>query len=268
MLTKKPLIFLGDIHGNFNYVKWYIKAHKIKDCVIYQVGDFGIGFTNEFNDMNTLGDLNKFLTEHNVQMYAIRGNHDNPKFFDGHLENYFTNLHLLADYTVVDIDGTKILGVGGAVSVDRRPRLREMQEYARVGRDVENYWYDETFKLDEEKLKTFENIDIVVTHTAPDFCTPINKVDFGYLVEQFAKDDAKLKADLTEERNLLTKMFEILKEKNKPDYWFYGHFHNHWNANIEGTNYRLLNINEMYEYKNWKDYEPEWEKEIKEKGTE
>lgn len=260
---KKPLLFLGDIHGNFNYVKWYIKAHKIKDCTIYQVGDFGIGFTNEFNDMNVLGDLNKFLKERNIQMYAIRGNHDNPKFFDGHLANYFDNLHLLADYTMIDIEGVKILGVGGAVSVDRRPRMREQLEYARANRDVELYWYDEVFILDEEKLKTFENIDIVVTHTAPDFCTPDNKNGFGYLVNQFATDDTKLFADLREERDLLTKMCNILKEKNKVDYWFYGHFHKDWFGNIEGTNYRLLTINEIYEYRNWKDYEPEWEKNLK-----
>ena len=265
---KKPLLFLGDIHGNFNYVKWYIKTHKIKDCIIYQVGDFGIGFTNEHNDMNTLGELNKFLKEYNIQMYAIRGNHDNPKFFDGHLANHFDNLHLLADYTVIDIEGTKILGVGGAVSVDRRPRMREQLEYARVNREVELHWHDEVFVLDEEKLRTFENIDIVVTHTAPDFCEPNNKMGFGYLVGQFAKDDPKLYEDLREERDLLTKMYDILKEKNNPDYWYYGHFHRDWAGKFDETNYRLLDINEVCEYRNWKDYEPNWEKDLKEKGTE
>ena len=246
---KNNLLFMGDIHGNFNHVKWYIKAHKIENCTIYQVGDFGIGFTTEFNDMNVLGDLNRFLNERNIQMYAIRGNHDNPKFFDGHLANHFDNLHLLADYTVIDIEGTKILGVGGAVSVDRRPRMREQLEYARVGRDIELHWYDEVFVLDEEKLRTFENIDIVVTHTAPEFCMPINKDGFGYLVEAFAKEDPKLKDDLTEERRLLTKMCNILEEKNKPFLWVYGHFHRDHNEVINGTEYRLLAINEVYDPK-------------------
>jgi len=251
----RPLIFLGDLHGNFNYVTWYIKAHKIKDAVIYQVGDFGIGFTNEYNDMNILDNLNKFLIEHNVHLYAIRGNHDNPKYFNGKFEKYFTNLHLLADYTVVDIDGVKILGVGGAISIDRKFRLGEMQQYTKVGVIKELYWYDEPFVLNEDKLKEFDGIDIVVTHTAPDFCMPINKVGFGTLVEHYALEDPTLKGELTEERNLVTKMYDILKEKNKPDFWFYGHFHNDWTANIEGTNYRLLNINEMYTYRNPKYYE-------------
>lgn len=244
---KTPLLFLGDIHGNFNYVKWYIKAHKLKKCTIYQVGDFGIGFTNEFNDMNTLGLLNKFLVEHNIQMYVIRGNHDNPKFFDGHLANHFDNLHLLADYTVIDIEGTKILGVGGAISVDRVPRMREDTERARYNDDRKNYWYDEVFVLDEEKLKTFENIDIVVTHTAPDFCAPDNKNGFGYLVGQFAQDDPKLYDDLREERTLVTKMWDILKENgNKPFLYFYGHFHNNWVTKLDDCEFRLLGINEFY----------------------
>jgi len=251
----KPIIFLGDIHGNFNYLMWYIKQHKLNDCFIYQVGDFGIGFTNEYNDMKTLGDLNRFLNERNIQMYAIRGNHDNPKYFDGHLEKHFDNLHLLADYTVIELNGKKILGVGGAVSIDRRQRMREQLEYARVGREVELYWHDEIFILDEEKLKTFEGIDIVVTHTAPEFCLPVNKNGFGWLVDQYAADDTKLKGELTEERTLVTKMYEILKEKNKIDYWYYGHFHNNWKANIDGINFNLLAVNEFVEYKDPDDYE-------------
>jgi hypothetical protein len=156
---------------------------------------------------------------------------------------------------VVEIDGVKILGVGGAVSVDRRTRMREQLEYARAGRDIELHWYDEVFVLDEEKLKAIEGIDIVVTHTAPEFCHPVNKTGFGWLVDQYAADDANLKKDLTEERTLVTKMYDILKEKNKIDYWYYGHFHANWKANIDGINFNLLGINEFMEYKNPNDYD-------------
>lgn len=243
----KNLIFLGDIHGNFNYLKWYIKTHDLTDCVIYQVGDFGIGFTTEYNDMNTLGDLNRVLKKRNIQMYAIRGNHDNPKFFDGHLANHFDNLHLLADYTVIDIEGTKILGLGGAISIDRKLRLNEMLVGEIYGRKTELYWPEEVFVFDEEKLKTFENIDVVVTHTAPDFCVPTNKTGFGDLVEHFVKNDANLLQDLREERTLLTKMYEILKEKNKPFLYLYGHFHINHHDNFDGCEFRVLGINEFYD---------------------
>jgi DNA repair exonuclease SbcCD nuclease subunit len=246
---KKPIIFLGDIHGNFDYLKWYIKAHKITDCFIYQVGDFGIGFTSEFNDMTILGQLNKFLNEFNIELYAIRGNHDNPYFFDGHLSNYFTNLHLLPDYTFIDIEGTKILGVGGAVSIDRKIRLDEMQKDIRYNRKRESYWSDEIFKLNEEKLRTFENIDIVVTHTAPEFCAPTNKNVLPNIVKHYMMNDKDLLDDLTNERTLLTKMFNILNEKNKPKLWLYGHFHYKNIEVIDGCQFTLLDINQMYDSK-------------------
>ena len=249
MENYKSIMMLGDIHGNFNYLKWYIKAHKITDCVIYQVGDFGIGFKREFNDMNVLGDLNKFLNEFNIKLYAIRGNHDNPYFFDGHLENYFTNLHLLPDYTVIDFKGTKILGVGGATSIDRKLRLNEMRENLKYNREIELYCHDECFKLDEEKLKTFENIDIVVTHTAPDFCVPTNKNGFASIVTHYMVGDEKLGDDLINERTLLTKMWDVVTEKNKPKLWLYGHFHNENNEVINGCEFRLLDINQMYDPK-------------------
>ena len=66
----KPIYILGDIHGNFNHLIWKIKSDNMKDCIIFQVGDFGIGFTTEFNDMNVLGDLNRLLVS--VITYYIK----------------------------------------------------------------------------------------------------------------------------------------------------------------------------------------------------
>jgi hypothetical protein len=36
------ILMLGDIHGNFNYLKQNIKQKRIDNCVIIQVGDFGL----------------------------------------------------------------------------------------------------------------------------------------------------------------------------------------------------------------------------------
>jgi UDP-2,3-diacylglucosamine pyrophosphatase LpxH len=87
---------------------------------------FSIGFTTPENDMRILEDLNEQLKKKNITMYAIRGNHDNPAFFKG--DHILSNLKLLPDYTVLDLEGKKILLVGGAVSVDRVPRLTEMND--------------------------------------------------------------------------------------------------------------------------------------------
>jgi len=239
------ILMFGDIHGNFNYVKNLLKQKSVTDCTIIQVGDFGIGFTSEVNDTNLLLDLNKFLSEKNIMMYAIRGNHDNPKFFDGTYK--WSNLELIQDYTVLELEENKILCIGGAISIDRKPRLSQDMSQARYGSSRRSYWYDEKVVFNEEFLTNIRDINILVTHTAPDFCVPSNKLGYGSLVEEFAQYDPTLKDELKEERDLMTKMWDILNENNKIQKHFYGHFHRSHVDKVVDCEHRLLGINELYE---------------------
>lgn len=238
------IFFLGDIHGNFNYIAGEIERKKITDCTIIQVGDFGIGFTTPENDRRILEAFNNFLDQKNIVMYAIRGNHDNPKLFNG--DHQFDNLKLIPDYTVLELEYHKILCIGGAVSVDRVPRLNEMQKAARYGSKKEQYWFDEGFVFEEDKIKDLTGIDILVTHTAPEWCVPDNRNGFGPFVEGFAYYDNKLLEDLKIERDEVTKMFKLLAQNNNIKHHFYGHFHRH-DVTINGyTTHMLLDINEFW----------------------
>lgn len=223
------ILMLGDIHANFAYVQYEIKVKKISNCTIIQVGDFGIGITNRNNCDKILKDLNHFLNLYDIVMYVIRGNHDDPFYFKGN--HIFSNLKLLPDYTQLQIDGHNILFVGGAVSVDRKTSL---------------YWIDEVFILDEEKLKNIKGIDVVVTHTAPEWCFPDNRGGFNDFVLGFAEDDDNLLNDLKEERKAVTKMFKILKENgNNIRKHFYGHFHRSEITLNEYTEHILLGVGEF-----------------------
>jgi UDP-2,3-diacylglucosamine pyrophosphatase LpxH len=217
----------------------------LTDCNIIQVGDFGIGFTTEYNDRKILNNLNDKLSEKNIKLYAIRGNHDNPDFFNG--DYTFSNLSLLPDYTVLELDSKNILCIGGAISVDRIPRIIENMSYSRVGSTFRCHWYDEKVIFDEGKLKEFKDIDVIVTHTAPDYCAPLNKIGFGSLVEEFSVNDPTLKDELKEERAIMTDMFQILFENNDIKYHFYGHFHRSHVEKIGNCTHRILGINEMFE---------------------
>ena len=239
------ILMLGDIHGNFNYVKNFLKGKKITDCTIIQVGDFGVGFTSEVNENNILENLNKFLSENNIIMYAIRGNHDDPKFFDG--TRKYTNLELIPDYTVLEIEGKKLLCIGGAISIDRKPRIAEDMSHARYGSSRRSYWHDEKVVFNEDFLANVRDIDVLVTHTAPDFCVPNNKFGYGSLVDHFSYDDPTLKDELKEERDTMTKMWDILNENNNIEKHFYGHFHRTNVEKIVNCEHRLLHINELYE---------------------
>lgn len=241
----------GDTHGNHNIIKKTIKNVDAENIDIFHVGDFGVGFISESQDRKNLEDLNNALKERNCTMYVARGNHDNPYYFDGSWE--WSNLKLVPDYTVIETNGDRVLMVGGAVSIDRKPRLKEAMMYARQNVDKDFYWHDEVFVLDEEKLRGIKGVRYVITHSAPYFVEPINNTknlpySHGGLVEHFViEGDTKLKDDLNKERQDIAKMYEILKENNYIQKWMYGHFHRHNAMYYEDTDFVCLNVNEFLE---------------------
>lgn len=237
------ILLLGDLHSKFENFKSQIISNNLNNLYIIQVGDFGIGYFPK-KDNESLADLDNFLNQRNITMYAIRGNHDDPFFFQGN--HIFNNLKLMPDYSILELDGHKILLVGGAISVDRKGSLSKMQIAASVGVNEPRYWFDEPFVLDEEKLKNIKGIDVVVTHTAPVYCWPDNRGEFSEFVLNFAKYDSFLLEDLKRERELVTKMFEILKNNgNQIKSHYYGHFHRQALTVNGMTSHYLLDINQM-----------------------
>jgi predicted phosphodiesterase len=232
------MYFLADIHGDFHCIEKFCHKNKDKKKInLIQIGDFGAGFdfgmSGQF--IQKMDYLNNILAEYNVTCYVLRGNHDDPQYFTGTYENYWCNLKLMPDYSVVEIEGKRVLMVGGAVSIDRLGRT-----------EGKSWWPDEVFVLDEEKLKNIKNIDLVATHTSPRFCYP---TEFNNLVYSFAYYDEPLLGELTREREMITRMYEILKENGNPmEMWFYGHFHAEKHKRYDETLFNLLSINQFYEY--------------------
>mgnify|MGYP000843853910 FL=1 len=239
------ILVLGDIHGNFNYIKTYINRYKISDCYIIQVGDFGIGFNSYEKDMDILDSFNTFLKNAKIIMYAIRGNHDNPSFFDGSVK--FSNLELVPDYTVLKLDEINILLIGGAISIDRKSRILENTSNIRYGIESRCYWITEKIVYNEDFIKDVRNIDVLITHTAPDWCTPDNKFGVGRFVESFADSDSSLISELKEERALMSKIFNELKSNNNITKHFYGHFHRSDTTLMGNCSHILVDINEFVE---------------------
>lgn len=238
----KNIIILGDIHGNFHILKKEIERLQLNNTYLIQVGDFGIGFNKLEHDIKALNELNVFLKEKDIEMLAIRGNHDDPKFFNG--DYLLSNLKLLEDYTVLDLNGENFLFVGGAISIDRVPRLAEMKKkYSKP-----SWWFDEIFKLDITKIENLRNISNIVTHTSPDWCHPENTNGFGYLVNQFASYDMTLLESLKQERNDMSELFNTIKLNNNIKCHYYGHFHDSKMIEYQGTKHYLLGINEFKQH--------------------
>lgn len=237
------VIKLGDIHGNFHALKRNVDRLKIGNLeevtYLIQVGDFGIGFYPK-SDLNTLNDLNIFFKERNIICLVIRGNHDNPSFFDG--SHDYSNLKLLADYTVMDLYDKKYLFVGGAISIDRKQRI----SYEKMGNGVQ-YWANETFYLDRYKIKDISGVDVLITHNSPSFCYPNNDNGFSDIVYEFADTDYNLLNDLIKERNDITELFDLLKQNNNITEHYYGHYHTSKSEKIANCIHRVLAINEFVE---------------------
>lgn len=243
-------LYLSDIHGNFNLINQYINQFDIKNANIIQLGDFGIGFNTLDKEKRMLEQLHIRLLKNNVFVYVLRGNHDNPNYFENNPFN-FTNIKLMPDYTILNLEDKNILFLGGAVSVDRTSRYTKAQLVGDfktlTGREC--WWPNEEFVFDKDKLEKIKNIDVVVTHTCPDFCPPDNTNGFGPFIEKIVRDtrNEQLKKDILQERFLMKEAFNILKKNNDIKNHYYGHFHKNDFVEIDGIKHRLINENELWE---------------------
>ncbi len=242
------MYFLGDTHS-IRPIFTIVDKYKLESENIVHVGDLGLGFQEIRRDVENLILLDEMLIQNNIELYSVRGNHDNPIFWDkskGLNLPKFHNLHLMDDYTVETIDKKNVLFVGGSISIDRQIRKDEPP--------YPTWWKDEVFNYDDEKIKKicekYENIDIVVTHSAPNFAYPqsdnVGIVNDWHSVEAAYGND--LKYELKEERSDHTQLYDDLATERgyKIKHWIYGHFHSSKRALINGTEFKLLNINELY----------------------
>jgi hypothetical protein len=223
----KPILFLGDHHGNWNELFYILDRKNVENCNIISVGDLGIGFKYKKEYEYSLCEkLNEEFKKKNVKFYGIRGNHDNPYFFNGSNKIRFDNFELIEDYAIAKHKEQTIQFIGGAISIDRTGRKEGI-----------SYWENEGVNFDKNKCK---QVDILVTHTAPTWCFP---QQFNEIVYGWAREDAYLIEDLTDERSVMNEIFRLCE----PKLHIYGHFHSSWSEEINKCKHRLLNINEIWE---------------------
>ncbi|SFD31933.1 Calcineurin-like phosphoesterase [Chitinophaga sp. CF118] len=227
------MIMIGDLHGEHLNVLNKILQLEITNTPFIQVGDFGLGFHDLHRDIKTLAELNKFFEMHNNTLYIIRGNHDNPFFWNHRHELQFKHIVLVQDYEKITIEDQKILFIGGGISIDRKNRT--------PGKD---YWADEEFVFNQELLNNActTGIDMVVTHIAPDKAWPYT---FTPVVNHYASREPNLKAALHQERSNMTMVYEQVKLAGCKQ-WYYGHYHQSKIEEKEGLLFQCLDINEMH----------------------
>lgn len=243
------LFICGDIHDEYKRLLYELKRKGIHDATILLAGDCGIGFEKTGYYVQLYQKLSRTLQNINCQLLLIRGNHDDPAYFQGKLID-FPLMKTLPDYSVIRFKNRNILCIGGAVSVDRSERLHAMRLAVKKGRaEPKYYWKNEMPEFDEIQLGELKAgnilIDTVVTHTAPSFCTPFVKTG----IENWLLKDKELEADIMHEREVMDTIHNYLSTEGHPvKNWFYGHFHNSHVEYISNICFRMLDIMELYEY--------------------
>lgn len=184
----------GDIHGEVARVREMVaKCDITPDDIIVLLGDVGMNYYgNKHGDRHRKKKLNGL----GVQILCIHGNHEmrpgslityqEYQWHGGavYAEEEFPNLLFAKDGEVYDLEGYRVIAIGGAYSVDKWYRLQ---------RDL--HWFPDEQPSDAIKArveKTLDElgwqVDAVLTHTCP--CRYIPREAFLGGIDQTTVDNS------------------------------------------------------------------------------
>lgn len=235
-IEKENLCLVGDIHGELSSLVYNItEKYNLHNTAFIIVGDVGLGFNSPGWYKTWYNKQIPRLEKNNNIIYGIRGNHDDPEFFNGDKILDFPYLKTLKDYEPLEWKNKIILPIGGANSIDAKERMVENGKWEKR-HDPRRCWWPEERVI---KLENFDSlpghIDIVVSHEAP--------MGAGKTLVRESWMDFKLYEKIKEDREYL---YKIVKEK-VPERWFFGHYHDSYSGTLVNTQYRGLDIQEIVE---------------------
>ena len=220
MCNVDKVLFCGDIHGELKKLIFLAtQKYKLANACIIICGDFGIGFSDSQSiDMMCDNAVKRRMKENNLYIKVVRGNHDDPSYFDG---NHNTDrIELLQDHVPFEVLGKTIYPIGGATSIDKELRLK----YNRENKKGHKSWWggENVTKLDIDKLPN--KVDIIISHEAPLNFDPVlvSRDNMSSDIYEAIRDDRKYLSEV--ENNVIYSR------------WFYGHYH----INASGSRGDLL----------------------------
>ena len=239
------MLIIGDTHGSIDTEKISIMEFfyedKLKDLANGKVliaGDFGGVWykskpgTIHPKDINAMEDI---YGSNPFDILFIRGNHENHDLletlpttegFGGIVRPIIDKVTQLCDSYVFEIDGIKILVMGGADSVDKAYRTKHLTWWPQELISEEEYK-----KACEELDKVNWEVDIVLTHTCPLSVIPLLEQHLPVWDETYF---GKKSIDPS------TTYLQKIADKIKTKYWCFGHFHVDVTLPMENITYIAL----------------------------
>mgnify|MGYP004504075507 CR=1 FL=1 len=205
------MIFItGDTHGEF-YRLGHLK--QTDEDIIIILGDAGINYYLNNKDSK----LKEFISSYKIKLFCIQGNHEERpeniktykevEMFDGKvfIEEKYPYIIFAKNGECYELDGKKVLVIGGAYSVDKDYRLCNGYQ-----------WFKDEQLSDREKemiLKKYsgKHVDVILSHTCPLKYEP---------KETFLPFISQSKVDKSMENFL-----DIVEELIDYDKWYCGHYH-------------------------------------------
>lgn len=222
------IVLLGDTHST-NITFDIIGTRVEKGADLIHLGDGGFGFGpaafGVANALSWMDKINKLCKSLDINLYHIRGNHDNTskKIWESEWSNVFLiNTESYATFP----NGKKALLLSGGVSIDRCLRTPN-----------HDYWFDEG----THPIENVEKCDIMFSHDTPEQFNHSSHTIPTYW-KNFNDKDASLYSDCLKQRVLVG---DIVKNSECKTI-FYGHFHNEMAQDIDGVYARCININDLF----------------------
>ena len=200
----------GDTHRDFSRLD---EMEFNKDDILIVLGDASINYCLNEED----NGFKEYLKKYNVKMFCIRGNHEERpenlstykeiNMFGGKvfIEEAYPYLIFAKDGEEYNIDGKRVLVMGGAYSVDKEYRLMYGYKWFR-----DEQLTKEEMDIIYNKVKG-KHYDVVLTHTCPYKYEP---------VEVFLSGINQSKVDKSMEHFL-----DKIEDSIEYDKWYCGHYH-------------------------------------------
>ena len=206
----------GDTHGDFDRIFDFCEEYcTTKDDILIILGDAGINYYLDERDEYLKAELSKLP----ITLFCIHGNHEErPSEIDGYEETQWhggivyveprcPNLIFAKDGEIYNLDGRKVIAIGGAYSVDKLYRISGGLPW------FETEQPDDAIKsyVESQLEKAGWQVDVVLTHTPPLKYEPT----WAFLpnIDQSAVDKS------TEKR------LDSIEERLTYDSWYLGHYH-------------------------------------------
>ena len=195
------IYILGDIHGYWDRLNEFldIYCNKNRKVAVIVCGDFCF-----WEEAAPLKDI---IIPDGVEIYACPGNHENWDVLDTYgynITEMAPNIYYMPFGSIITFINNNLkvawnfMFCGGADSIDKNHRIPHV-----------SWWPQEVISYkDMEQLDSAEEIDVIISHTAPTL------FDLGnhYKNTNTYKDPS---------RDALDTVLDLYK----PDMWFFGHYH-------------------------------------------